>query len=84
MRRVAVAMSFSSSGEWTAPSPRNGARKSLRTTRCRAVQQLHDGACNADEHVHRAGDGQRDAFGALQGEGFGDKFAEQDFKVSDE
>ena len=31
MRRVAVAMSFSSSGEWTAPSPRNGARKSLRT-----------------------------------------------------
>ena len=29
---MAVAMSFNSSGEWTAPSPRNGARKSLRTT----------------------------------------------------
>ena len=32
MRRVAVAISFSSSGEWTAPSPRSGARNSFSTS----------------------------------------------------
>ena len=36
MRRVAVAMSLSSSGEWTAPSPRSGARKSRARRRRRS------------------------------------------------
>ncbi len=75
MRRVAVAMSFSSSGEWTAPSPRRGARKSLRDDGSGGVQQLDDGAGDADEDVHWARDGQCDAFGALEGERLGDEFA---------
>ena len=48
------------------------------------VQQLHDGARDADEDVHGAGDGEGDALGSLQSEGFGDEFAKQNFKVSDQ
>ena len=84
MRRVAVAMSLSSSGEWTAPSPRSGARKSLRTNVGGGVHQLDGGAGDADEDVHGAGDGEGDAFGALEGEGLGDELAEQDLEVGDE
>jgi hypothetical protein len=48
------------------------------------VHELHDGTRDADEDVHRAGDGEGDAFGALQGEGLGDKLAEKHLEVGDE
>jgi len=41
-----------------------------------AVHQLHDRASDADEDVHGAGDCEGNAFGALEGERFGDEFAE--------
>ncbi len=46
--------------------------------------QLHDGARDADEDVHGAGDGEGDALGALEGEGLGDELAEEDLEVGDE
>ncbi len=49
-----------------------------------AVHQLHSRAGDADEDVHRPGDGEGDALGALQRERLGDEFAEQNFEVSDE
>ena len=51
---------------------------------CGVVQQIHDGAGDADEDVHGAGDGEGDAFCSLEGEGLRDEFAEEDFEVSDE
>ena len=49
-----------------------------------AVHEADGGAGHADEDVHGPGDGEGDALGALEGEGFGDEFAEQDFEVGDD
>ena len=73
-----------SSGEWTAPSPRRGARKSLRTTVAEELMQLDGRTGDADEDVHGAGNGECDAFGALKGERLGDELAEEDLEVSDD
>jgi hypothetical protein len=84
MRRVAVAMSLSSSGEWTAPSPRNGARKSLRTSEAEVFISLTMGRVMRMKTSIGPATARRDALGTLEGEGFGDEFAEQDFEVGDE
>ena len=81
---MAVAMSLSSSGEWTAPSPRERRAEEPEDERCGDVHQADGGTGDADEDVHGAGDGEGDALGALQGEGLGDEFAEEDFEVGDE
>ncbi len=47
------------------------------------VHHVDGGARHADEDVHRPGDSEGDAFGAGEGEGLGDKLAEQDLKVED-
>src|SRR6202000_2496961 len=48
------------------------------------VQQLHDRTGDADEDVHGASHRQSDPFRTLESEGFGDEFAEEDFKVRDQ
>ena len=47
------------------------------------VHQADGRAADANDDVHGAGDGEGDALGALQSEGFGDKLTQQEFKVGD-
>ena len=48
------------------------------------VHQPHRRTRDADEDVHGAGDGERDALGSLQRERLGNQLAEQHLEVSDE
>lgn len=47
------------------------------------LHKLDCGTGDADEDVHRSGDGQGNAFAALHGQTFRDLFAEEDFEVRD-
>ena len=84
MRRAAVAMSLSSSGEWTAPSCDHRGAEELQDELRRAIHEADGGAGEGDEEVHRAGDGDGDLFGLAEGEGFGDELAEQDVEIGDQ
>jgi hypothetical protein len=83
MRRAAVAMSLSSSGEWT-EVPGSGAPGRDEDDAGGALQQAHHGASDRHEKEHGRGDGDGQIFSAAQGEGLGNEFAEQDVEIGDE
>ncbi len=49
----------------------------------RVIHQADGGAGHADEDVHRAGHGEGNAFGALEGESLRNEFAQENFKIGD-
>jgi len=83
MRRVAVAMSLSSSGEWTEPFAVQRHAEEAQDDAGGSVHQAHEGAGHADDDIHGTGYRKGDALRALKGEGFGDKLAKDDFEVDD-
>jgi len=61
-----------------------GRAEELEHRRCGGVHEADDGTSDADENVHWASNGEGDAFGALQGKGFGNQLSEKNLEVSDE
>ena len=83
--RLAVTMSLSSSGEWTAPPRRVGLRaKEAQDQAAGAAHKEQDGAGEGEERLHGRGDGEGDLLGALQGQSLRDEFAEDHVHVGDQ
>ena len=83
MRRAAVAMSLSSSGEWTG-AVGDGNIKSAQNDGSRALEKADGGTGQGHEDQHGRGNGQGQSLGAAQGQRLGDQFADHYIKVGDQ
>ena len=84
MRRAAVAISLSSSGEWTWARSVMGISKPRSIDGGRDLQQAHRGTGQRHEDQHRRGNGHGQRLGAAQRQRLGHQFADHHVEIGDE
>ena len=84
MRRAAVAMSFSSSGEWTVARSVMGISNPRRTTAAERLSSRTAGRARRHEQQHGRGHRHRQRIGTAQGQRFRHQFAQHDMEIGDE
>ena len=84
MRRAAVVISLSSSGEWTAARSVMGMSKPRSMHGGRTLEQADSGPRHPHKDQHGRRDGDGESLGAAEGQRFGDQLADGDVEVGDE